>query len=197
MKEISISNEISYLEGRENPLSADIGIVRIEGESWLFDVGNGPDMVEGIPEGCNVVLSHFHQDHVGNLELVNAKEVYVSKETEKYVKCGRVVSEDYYAGPVHIFPLPSSHAKGCLGLEINETHAFVGDALYCKGKNGRYYYNAQLLKEEIEVLKKMKAEFLLASHHMGQVRSKQEVLAELEEVYKLRVPGNPEIEVPR
>ncbi len=195
MNEIRISDKISYIEAAEDPLSADVGIVRSDGGVWLFDVGNGENRLPSSGDGYRVVLSHFHPDHTGNLDKIPLCELYVSRETQKHVKKGTLVTEDLYFGSLHVFPIPSSHAKGCLGLEVDGTYAFVGDALYCTGKKGRYVYNAQLLKDEINVLKKLRAPYLLVSHHKGLVRSKEDVIAELRAIYESRTANDPEIEV--
>ena len=106
-----------------------------------------------------------------------------------------MVDSDIFTDELHIFPLPSSHAKGCLGLEVDGTYAFVGDALYCKEKGGEYVYNAQLLKDEIEVLKNLRSRYLLVSHYDGFLREKDEVIAELEEIYKRREKNSAYIKV--
>lgn len=194
MKEIVINEKISYLEHTDDPLSADVGIIREGGEIWLFDVGNDVRNIDELTGKYNVVLSHFHQDHVGSLEKIGIQKLYVSKETQNHVKViGEIVEEDLFIGNLHIFPIRSSHSKGSLGLEVDETYAFVGDALYCKMKDGMPCYNAQLLYEEIRKLKSLKAQYLLASHHPGLVREKAEVIAELEEIYARRVQGSPDI----
>lgn len=193
MNEIRINEKISYIKGTENPLSADIGVIRDGGIIWYFDVGCGEKCMPAMDENCNIVLSHFHQDHIGNIDKMKFKELFVSNQTYKYVQKGIIVSEDLYRGNLHIFSLPSSHAKGCLGLEIDNTYAFVGDALYCKRKDGCLIYNAQLLKQEIEVLKKLQASVLLVSHKEGMVREKKDVIAELEEIYSMRSVDSPEI----
>ena len=113
MKEIVIHDKISYIECSEEPLSADVGIIRDGKEVWLFDVGNDQRSIEGIPGQYHVVLSHFHQDHVGNLDKIGIKKLYVSKETQKHVNFpGEIVEKDIYVGNLHVFPLRSSHAKG-------------------------------------------------------------------------------------
>ena len=194
MKEIVISDKISYVPCTEDPLSADVGIIRDGTEEWLFDVGNDVRNLEGLSGTYHVVLSHFHLDHVGSIERIGIKTLYLSKETQKHVKPqGVIADQDVYVGNLHVFPISSSHAKGSLGLEVDGTYAFVGDALYCKAKDGKYCYNVQLLREEIDKLKSLKATYLLASHHPGLIRRKDEVIAELEEIYKMRVPNNPEI----
>ncbi len=200
MNEILVNKRIRYIEAADNPLSADIGIVKGENASWLYDVGNGDASISGLNGNYNVVLSHFHTDHIGNIDKIRVKELYLSKETYEYlpkataVACSiHIVTEPIHVGNLHIFPLPSSHAKGSLGLEIDGTYAFVGDALYCMTKNKNYVYNTQLLKEEIDVLKSLSSPFVLVSHFKGFIRKKEDVLQELETIYEMRVKGCSEI----
>lgn len=161
---IRINDKISYIPASDDPLCADVGVIQENGVTWLYDVGEGDAPISELEAGCHIVLSHFHRDHTGNMDKVQAREVYCSRETYKHVHQGTIVSESMEVGGLHIFPLPSSHAKGCLGLEVDHAYAFVGDALYCRSKNGGYAYNAQLLKDEIAVLKGLQAPYLLVSH---------------------------------
>ena len=197
MPVMEINDRISYVEASDNPLSADIGIIRGNGVTWLYDVGNGERSITGLNDSYNVVLSHFHQDHTGNINRIRTRDVYASKETCGHIQRGTVVNGDLYIGDLRIFPIPSSHVKGCLGLEIGHEFAFVGDALYSRVREDDYVYNATLLKDEIETLKKLKAPFLLVSHYKGLIRPKEEAVAELEEIYGMREKNNPEIRVKR
>ena len=104
MEMININDRISYIEATEDPLSADIGVIRDGDRVWLFDVGNGEKSIEGLTGPFSVVLSHFHADHTGNIDMIDAKELYVSNETFKHVHKGTVVTGDIYAGDMHIFP---------------------------------------------------------------------------------------------
>ena len=176
-------------------MSADIGIIRCGDTEWLYDVGNDVRSLDGLDGQYNVVLSHFHQDHTGSLDKIRVGELYVSGATFRHTGWGTVVNGELTIGDLRIFQIPSSHTKGCLGLEIGNEYAFVGDALYCKAKDGHYAYNAQLLKDEIEVLKELKASKLLVSHFKGLVRPKDEVIAELEQIYSKREKNNPDIRV--
>lgn len=195
MNPIKISDKISYIKASENPLSADVGIINAGGAAWLYDVGNNEDIPKLLRGEYNVVLSHFHADHIGNIGKIRAKELYLSAATYAHVHRGIVVEGDIFTDELHIFPLPSSHAKGCLGLEVDGTYAFVGDALYCKAKDGGYVYNAQLLKDEIAVLKNLSSRYLLVSHHVGFIREKDEVIAELDEIYKRREKNSAYIKI--
>ena len=202
MDRMIINEKISYIEGTENPLSADIGIVKAENCHWLYDVGNGEQAISDLKGSYHVVLSHFHPDHIGNISRIPVRELYLSKETHRYIpkevlaSCSvQVVTKPVKIGSLHIFPLPSSHAKGCLGFEIDGTYAFVGDALYCKAKKNACVYNTQLLKAEIEVLKNLSAPFVLVSHFKGFIRRRTEVLEELETIYDMRSKESAEISI--
>ena len=195
MNEIKLTDKISYIAASADPLSADIGIIRDNGVTWLYDVGSGDNHIAGLNDGYHIVLSHFHQDHTGNIDQIQARELYLSKETYAHIHRGSIVRESKCIGNMHIFPLPSSHAKGCLGLEIDNTYAFVGDALYSKVKDGYYIYNTQLLREEIAVLKNLNASLLLVSHYKGLIRKKEDVIAELEAIYNQREQNSPEIKI--
>lgn len=197
MKENIINEKISYIECSEDPLSADIGIIRDGDAVWLYDVGSDERAITELTGKYNVVLSHFHQDHTGNMGKIAVKEAFVSDETKHHIKMGTVADRDIYIGNLHIFPLPSSHCKGCLGLEVDETYAFVGDALYSKFRDGYYIFNAQLVKDEIAVLQNLKAPYLLVSHLKGLVRRRDEVIAELTELYQHRDKNSPEIKIKR
>lgn len=197
MKEIFINEKISYIECSDDPLSADIGIIRDGDAVWLYDAGSDERAVSELTGKYNVVLSHFHQDHTGNLGKLTIKEAFVSPETKRHVQMGTVADRDIYIGNLHIFPLPSSHCKGCLGLEVDETYAFVGDALYSKFRDGYYIFNTQLVKDEIAVLKKLEAPYLLVSHFKGLVRRRDAVIAELEELYQYRDKNSSEIKIKR
>ena len=200
MDVIEIKEGISYVEATDNPLSADIGIAEGNDATWLYDVGNGDKPISGLNGNYNAVLSHFHPDHIGNISKLNIKNLYLSKETMKHLPadilpsaCIHIVKEPVNIDNIRIFPLPSSHAKGCLGMEVNGEYAFLGDALYCHaGKNG-YTYNVQFLKQEIDTIENLGSEYLLVSHCKGLVRKRKEVLSELKAIYAKREKGNNEI----
>ncbi|MBR3126147.1 MAG: hypothetical protein IKF42_12100, partial [Mogibacterium sp.] len=68
-------------------------------------------------------------------------------------------------------------------------------ALYSKVRDGCYIYDALLLQEEIAVLKKLNATFLLVSHFEGFIRRKEDVIAELEMIYEMREQNDTGIKV--
>ncbi|MBQ6699699.1 MAG: MBL fold metallo-hydrolase [Oscillospiraceae bacterium] len=187
-EKIDISERISYIKATENPLSADIGMVLGDEYLWLFDIGADKAALEEvlkIQKPKKLVISHFHPDHTGNFEHAVFEETFVGANTFKYTYAGTIVEKDVFIDDgikIHIFPLPSSHAKGSVGMEAGE-YAFLGDATYATAKQGRVCYNASVLKEEIAVLKKLSAKYFLISHDEKYVQKKEKIIAELEEIY--------------
>lgn len=198
---ISIDDRLSYWKASEEPLSADIGVLEGDKYTWIFDVGNSPeaaDCIRSLPGPKRVVLSHFHQDHTGNWREAEFETLYQGAHTFRYTGVGEIVRgsltmED--GVQIRLFEIPSSHAKGCIGMEVDEKYAFLGDAAYCTAKNtqGRPAYNANLLADELKVLRALKAQCFLLSHNDAFVRPRADVLAELEEIYARRDPQNPYI----
>ena len=199
LEEKRITDRISYIVSGEVPLSAEVGVIRGNLFLWLFDVGNGDETLKAIQNingGRNIVLSHFHKDHVANMNYMKYQKVYASPYTCKHLKL-----ESDYMGEfniedgvkIRIFDLPSSHAKGCVAMEIDGTYCFVGDAIYSAAKDGKPFYNAVVLKAEINVLKSIRSKYLLISHSDPFMRPKDEVIKELEEIYSHRDPHDPSI----
>ena len=159
---IKLNNHISYITSTDVPLSANVVLVNGNDHVWMFDVGNHPDIPEIVNEfnrdgkKVNAVLSHFHPDHIGNIKKIKFDKVYQGRLTYKHTGLGDITESDIYIDDggvrLHIFPLPSSHSKGSLAMEADETYCFLGDGIYAMERLEEKVYNAGLLKEEINVL---------------------------------------------
>ena len=191
-----IADHISYLPAVEQPLSADVGVIRSVDELWIYDVGSTEEIataVNTLPGQKNIILSHFHPDHTGNIGRVAYDKLYGGAFTCRRLGIGTVVDDHIYLEDgIHIFPLPSSHSKGCVGLEYGD-YAFLGDATYSMKKDGKAAYNAGLLRELITVMKSLHANRFLLSHSEPFAHPKAEIVAELEEIYALRNRHEPYI----
>lgn len=196
---IPLTPEIHYRKFTVSPLSAEIVLIQGREHLWLFDVGASPAALESLlalPQKPNVVISHFHPDHMANLDKLAVDALYVGSYTYEKTGFGTLVREPILIDDglkLNIFPLPSSHARGSLGLEINETYVLLGDAVYSTMKQGRPAYNATLLKDEIDTLKSLKAPYFLLSHAEPFVQKKEDVLTMLENIYAQRDPNSPDI----
>lgn len=199
MMECKINDRISYIPQVEKPLSADIVIVRGDARTFLFDVGNNDEAAQycnALPGPKTVILSHFHIDHTAKLSGIAHEELYVGaavlkKFPEAFPVASPVTIKDGVT--VRILPVPSSHAKGSLLLEVDGELVFTGDATYAQWRGGEGIYNAQLLKEEIDVFQKLSAEKCFLSHDHGKIRAKESVLELLREIYGKRTKDCPYI----
>lgn len=203
---LQLNEFISYLPASRKPLSSDVVFVRqtlSDGETvtWIFDVGSSKkaaDAINSVEGKKNIVLSHFHPDHVLNLlRGIKCDEIFVSKYTKHYVRVGKLVEKDFTADgtpEIKVIRFPSSHAKGSLAL-LCGNYAFLGDGTYAKEKIGEHSYNAQLLKEEIDVLEKLPCEFVCLSHDKNFVQKRTDLIALHKKIYARRKEGNPVISV--
>lgn len=98
---------------------------------------------------------------------------------------------------IEIYHVPNSHAKGSLLLQVDGEYIFIGDSLYAKAEGENYVYNAQLLKEEIELLKKLSGSQIFSSHENRPLKAKAGVLRFLEQIYAKREKKDAYIRVGR
>ena len=218
-KIVKLTDRIQYLQVSYEPLSADVVAVRGDSAWWIFDVGacdEAVDFINALPRvfaACkgdgnvaaplkkNIVISHFHRDHLLNVVRHCNGEVsldfdtlYVGSHASKVVgdmndrEKVSVTSPLAFDDGVHIeiLPIPNSHAKGSLVLIVDD-FVFLGDATYpMVGHGAPDVYNVQILGEQIKLLKSLKPTRFCLSHKRGLVRDKTSVIQFLESVYARR-----------
>ena len=166
-------------------------IILISGasSSLLVDVSNDPAQFEetlefqrkeGLPSIQYVVLTHFHDDHIGNLIYVKEDiEILASKNTARYLnRSARILEQDTVLDlggySVSLILVPSLHAKGCLDV-LAEGYLFVGDSLYYRQSGSSYYYNPQIAYEMAKKVESIPFEQAVAAHD-SPTRPKAEVV---------------------
>ena len=146
-------------------------------------------------------------------EPVKYEKLYIGKGTEKYLPDGEIIREPYIICDninaekdidnegddkplkLEILPMPSSHSKGSLALVVNDEYIFMGDSTYCRyipkkeSIEDHAEFNVQKLKEQIDLLKSIKADKCLISHEKRIMRPKKVVIRQLESIYARRQPG--------
>lgn len=200
-----ITKNISYITPTTEPLSANVSVVEGEKYLWVYDVGSHseiPNMLLQLSKEkgkeIQIILSHFHPDHISNLEYIEHGGLYQGKNTYKYTHMGEVVEDDMHIDDscvvLDIFLMPSSHAKGSLALMVNDKYCLLGDALCPTHKGNKIVYNTGFLKQQIDMLKNIAASYVLISHREPFVQKKQAVITWLENVYSMREKNEPWIE---
>ena len=224
-KIVKLTDRIRYLQMSYEPLSADVVAVRGDSAWWIFDVGacdEAVDFINTLPRSSessthldtseciknatvplkkNIVISHFHRDHLLNVVRHCNGEVsldfdtlYVGSHASKVV--GEIAGHEkitvssplLFDDVVHIeiLPVPNSHAKGALALIVDD-FVFLGDATYPMVGHGEPdVYNVQILEQQIKMLKSLTASRFCLSHKRGLVRDKSSVIQFLESVLARR-----------
>lgn len=213
-KIVKLNDRIQYLQVSYDPLSADVVAVRGDSAWWIFDVGAcdmAVDFINALPRNPanddavslkkNIVISHFHRDHLLNVVRHCNGEVsldfdtlYVGSHASKVV--GEMSDREKVAvtSPlsfddgmrIEILPIPNSHAKGSLILVVDD-FVFLGDATYPMVGHGEPdVYNVQILGEQIRFLKSLAQTRFCLSHKRGLVRDRNSVIQFLESVYARR-----------
>ena len=90
----TIAPRLNYWPAASLPLCADIFVYEGRDCAWVFDVGYGQAAlrrVQSLPGKFAVVISHFHQDHMGNLPELNPERLYLGQYTLRHTGSGQVV----------------------------------------------------------------------------------------------------------
>ena len=192
---IEINEYISYLKSSETPLSARVYVIKGKEFNYIFDVGANKESRELIDKIKNrkIIISHFHTDHMENLKIFynDINNLYIGDYTYKILGYGNVIKELYEINDginLKIIPIPNSHAKGSLGLIINDKYLLIGDAL----DGNRYGLNVTLLNDLIKTLKKYEFQYILIGHE-AEILNKKDVIDLLEYYYSKREKNKPYI----
>ena len=197
---INLTPEISYLPSVESPISSDVVFIKPQGSdtTWIFDTGTcseAAEFINAVEGKKNIVISHFHPDHILNLLKVKYDKLYVTKYTKKYTRAGEIVDgELLFPDGIKISQIPSSHSKGALILEYKD-YTFLGDATYCHFRLTAREYNVQLLEQMIKKMEEITAPNFCLSHDKGFVQPKESVLRIYRKILARRKNGSPTINV--
>ena len=190
----SIPESLDFLHSLNGNVKIVISHFHADHTWWLTRHKAGD---EGMLPGDTLSLTY---------EQVKYEKLYIGKGTERYLPDGEIIREPYIIWDeiadredkslkLEILSMPSSHSKGSLALVVNDEYIFMGDSTYCRyipkreGVEDYVEYNVQKLKEQIQLLKSIKAEKCLISHEKRIMRPKKVVIRQLESIYARRQPG--------
>jgi glyoxylase-like metal-dependent hydrolase (beta-lactamase superfamily II) len=187
---------LAYVEGDDSKgPGPKIGIIHGNRASFFVDVSCLKDHLaeafaylqkKNLPPLKGILLTHFHEDHVANLALVDpAVAIYCSKNTGRYLQRPFILldhDQDLDLGGVvaQLILVPSLHAKGCLDVLVG-SDLFVGDALYSRDTPTGAYYNHEIAYEMLKKYEAIPFKDAIPAHE-GPLWSRDEVLSYLKKV---------------
>ena len=154
-------------------------------------IGKGTEKY--LPDGEIIREPYIIWDDINDSEEIKVDKILAggheeTTDIDKQNRLGKTLK-------LEILSMPSSHSKGSLALVVNDEYIFMGDSTYCRyipkreGVEDHAEYNVQKLKEQIDLLKSIKAEKCLISHEKRIMRPKKVVIRQLESIYARRQPG--------
>lgn len=161
----TVNNVIRYIPSSNDPLSADVYFIEGERCTYIFDVGNNEHSQKAVSEIKKdkiIILSHFHKDHIGNIDKLDYKELYLGKQTYEKVGKGTVVRDPLTIDDgirLNIRHCPSPHAKGSLIVTVDNEYTFIGDLYYTKPD-----YDRNLAHMMLKNLEEVDTRYFVISH---------------------------------
>src|SRR5574344_2355783 len=174
-----LNESIYYVLGNKSEPCPKLSLVVGKDFSLLVDVGNKEEHVKILFNGIKeynlppikyVVITHFHDDHLHNINYFKDYIVIASKQTSKYIKFPvnlftEKLTLNLGEEEVTIDQLPNSHAKGSLLIYLNkEKVMFIGDALAGKILDDSYTINRSLTYELIKKIKEYDVATFIDGH---------------------------------
>lgn len=176
-----INDYLRYIPASEEPLSADVYVIDGKQYCYVYDVGNNEisrNVLNGLPKGKIVILSHYHKDHTGNIGKIDYSALYVGDLTCQTVGKGQVVDgklmiEDGVR--IEIQSCPSPHTDGSLIVTIDQEYTLIADLYFTRtaGKNRK-------ATAMLEALASVETRYFVVSHQKDTaIFEKQMFLKEL------------------
>lgn len=172
-----IAPRIWQLPAVEEPLSADVFIIEGDTRYYVFDVGSSDaayDAIMALDKPVTVILSHFHQDHTGNMNRLSTAQTLAGARTMKYIAGGTLVDALMMIRDgvtIDVRPCVSPHAPGCLIATVDGAYTLIGDLTYARPGTGQGEAKGML-----NVLKSLETKYFVPSHAQGNPLVAKDVL---------------------
>ena len=133
---ITINDYLKYFESTDESLSSNVYIINGDKSAYVYDVGKNDEAynaIENINENKVVIISHFHEDHLSNINRITFNDLYVGSYTYKHTNKGNIIREKTVIDDgvrLEIVPASSVHSKGSLLLNINNEYCLIGDLIH-------------------------------------------------------------------
>ena len=181
-----IAEKIKYLPSVNNPLSADVYFVEGDTHCYIYDVGNNEDslhQINQIKKDKTIILSHYHRDHIGNIDDIKYCNLYVGKKTYHTIGKGEIVEDllTIQAGiKIEIIHCASPHTDGSLIVNIDNEYTLIADLYFT-----RHPFDKEKVMKMLNSLEAIDTKYFVISHQEDvSVVPKEKLIAELLEYFK-------------
>lgn len=176
-----ITERIKYLPATCDPLSADVYFIEGDKYCYIYDVGNDDNSLHHINEVEKekiVVLSHYHEDHVGNIDCINYRNLYVGKKTYETIGNGKLVEDVITINDgvkIEIIHCTSPHTDGSLILNVDNEYTLIADLYFTRPP-----FDRDKAIKMIDILNNINTKYFVISHQEDEkIVSKEKLVAEL------------------
>ena len=176
-----ITERIKYLPATCDPLSADVYFIEGDKYCYIYDVGNDDNSLHHINEVKKekiVVLSHYHDDHVGNIDCINYRNLYVGKKTYETIGNGKLVEDVITINDgvkIEIIHCTSPHTDGSLILNVDNEYTLIADLYFTRPP-----FDRDKAIKMIDILNNINTKYFVISHQEDEkIVSKEKLVAEL------------------
>lgn len=180
-----IISRIRRIHATDEPLSADVFIIEGDARYYVFDVGSNDEAhaaISALEKPVWVILSHFHQDHTGNMARLAPEKTLAGARTCKYVDNATLVDAPFVIRDgveIVVQPCVSPHAPGCLIATVDGGITLIGDLHYARPGVGQGEAKGML-----NVLKRVDTRYFVPSHQAGDpLVEKDALLRDIREYY--------------
>ena len=176
-----ITERIKYLPATCDPLSADVYFIEGDKYCYIYDVGNDNNSLHHINEvekEKTIVLSHYHKDHVGNIDCINYRNLYVGKKTYDTIGKGKLVEDVITINDgvkIEIIHCTSPHTDGSLILNVDNEYTLIADLYFTRPP-----FDRDKAIKMIDILNNINTKYFVISHQEDEkIVSKEKLVAEL------------------
>ena len=176
-----ITERIKYLPATCDPLSADVYFIEGDKYCYIYDVGNDDNSLHHINEVKKekiVVLSHYHEDHVGNIDCINYRNLYVGKKTYETIGNGKLVEDVITINDgvkIEIIHCTSPHTDGSLILNVDNEYTLIANLYFTRPP-----FDRDKAIKMIDILNNINTKYFVISHQEDEkIVSKEKLVAEL------------------
>ena len=177
----TIGERIKYLPAENDPLSADVYCIEGDQYCYVYDVGNDDRSLQYINELSKervIILSHYHKDHIGNIEDIHYRDLYVGKKTHEAIGKGIIVEDAITINDgvrIDVIHCISPHTDGSLIITVDNEYTLIADLYFTRAP-----FDKEKAMKMLDSLRNVDTKYYVVSHQEDEkVIPKEHLIVEL------------------